>query len=96
MGECLISIPTAFTPNGNGVNDSWVIKNIDQYPDCMVIVYNRWGDLVFSSKGYETEWDGKYLGITLPTAVYYYVIENIDETLFTEGSKPYGWITIVR
>ena len=96
MGECVISIPTAFTPNGNGINDTWVIENIDQYPDCIVKVFNRWGDIVFSSKGYETQWNGKYLGIKLPTAVYYYVIENIDGALFAEGSKPYGWVTIVK
>ncbi|MFH1321191.1 MAG: gliding motility-associated C-terminal domain-containing protein [Bacteroidota bacterium] len=96
--ECKISVPTAFTPNGNGINDTWVIKNLEDYPDCTVRVYNRWGDQVFISRGYETPWEGKHTltRTVLPPAVYYYVIENVEAGHFETGSSPYGWITMVR
>jgi len=106
---CDIEIPTAFTPNGNGQNDDWQIKNLELFPNCKVKVYNRWGDLVFSSKGYEKPWDGKHrlTGIDLPMAVYYYVIElnvegddnpNDDQEQYVKQDKGtlYGYVTIVK
>ncbi|MFH1321193.1 MAG: gliding motility-associated C-terminal domain-containing protein [Bacteroidota bacterium] len=95
---CSISVPNAFTPNGNGINDDWEIQNLAFYPDCRVRVYNRWGDQVFISKGYERPWDGKHIltRIVMPPAVYYYVIENVEIENFETGSSPYGWVTIVR
>jgi len=48
-----VYIPEAFTPNDDGVNDAWEIKNIDRYPSCMVKVYTREGEQVYSSHGYE-------------------------------------------
>ncbi|KKN08105.1 hypothetical protein LCGC14_1060080 [marine sediment metagenome] len=50
----------AFTPNGDGNNDSWVIPGIDNYPNNRVSVFNRWGNLVFEAKGYANDWDGFY------------------------------------
>ncbi|MFH1321664.1 MAG: gliding motility-associated C-terminal domain-containing protein, partial [Bacteroidota bacterium] len=87
----LINIPTAITPNGNGLNDTWEIGNIEFYPDCVVEIYNRWGMQVFSSKGYPEEWDGTYNGKALPLGPYYYVID-----LFLEGVEPYtGSVSII-
>ncbi|MFH1320788.1 MAG: DNRLRE domain-containing protein [Bacteroidota bacterium] len=87
----LINIPTAITPNGNGLNDTWEIQNIWLYPDCMVEIYNRWGMLVFSSRGYPEDWDGMHDGKALPVGPYYYVID-----LFIDGVKPYtGTVSII-
>ena len=89
----LISIPTVITPDGNGWNDTWKIENIELYPGCIVEIYNHWGLLVFSSRGYATNWDGTYKGKELPDGVYYYVIN-----LFAEDSeaKPYtGAVSIL-
>ncbi len=69
-----IIIPNAFTPNGDGVNDTWNIQKIVSYPRCTVQVFNRYGSVVFSSVGYGTPWNGTYGGAALPTGTYYYII----------------------
>ena len=87
-----IVFPNGFTPNGDGVNDVWIIDNIQFFPNNVVEVYNRWGELLFRSEGYEVPWDGKYNGKELPVGTYYYVIDLNDERY-----KPYtGPITIMR
>lgn len=70
-----LRIPNVFTPNGDGVNDTWLINQLDQFPNSLVKVYNRWGSLVFESKGYITPWDGTYNGKKVPTGTYYYVVD---------------------
>ena len=59
--EC-INIPTAFTPNSDGLNDTWVLRNIDLYPGNTVKILNRWGQVLFESTGYMSAWDGRYNG----------------------------------
>ncbi|WP_460925496.1 T9SS type B sorting domain-containing protein [Pontibacter brevis] len=74
-----IDIPNGFTPNGDGVNDLWAIKNLSTlHPNCRVTVYNRWGSPVFESKGYMQPWDGTYKGKMLPDGTYYCIIEFGD------------------
>lgn len=63
-----------FSPNGDNVNDYFEVKNIDLYPDCEVIIYNRLGSKVFEKRGYTNDWDGTFEGNPLPDATYYYVI----------------------
>ncbi|MBN1183264.1 MAG: gliding motility-associated C-terminal domain-containing protein [Bacteroidales bacterium] len=69
-----IEVPSGFSPNDDGFNDTWVIENSFGYPDLVVEVYNRWGNLVFKHKGYYKPWDGKRNGKALPSGTYYYVI----------------------
>lgn len=71
-----LNIPNSFTPNGDGVNDVWDIDGLAQYPNTHVQVYNRWGALVFSSKGYAVAWDGQSNGTPLPAATYYYTVSS--------------------
>jgi len=88
--NCLF-IPTLFTPNGDNIHDDWEIDGLDLYPDIIVKVFNRWGQLVFESNGYTVRWDGKHNGNDLPFATYYYAIE------LNNGSEPLnGPITIKR
>ncbi|HRN78869.1 MAG TPA: PKD domain-containing protein [Ferruginibacter sp.] len=70
-----IVIPNAISPNGDGINDRWVIKHIEDYPNAVVQVFNRYGQKLFESKGYPQPWDGTYKGSPLPLATYYYVID---------------------
>ncbi len=63
------------TPNGDGKNDVWVIKNIGQYPDHEVNVFDRAGRVVFTVRDYENDWRGIYNGAYLPSGTYPYVIE---------------------
>ena len=75
-----ITIPDGFTPNGDGVNDRWVIDNIERFPDSQVQVVNRWGDVLFEANGYTESkaWDGRYENSDVPIGTYYYVIELND------------------
>ncbi len=70
-----IVVPNAFTPNGDGVNDLWNIKSLNEFPQCLVSVYSRNGSLVFQSRGYGKPWDGTYNGSPVPTGTYYYIID---------------------
>jgi gliding motility-associated-like protein len=86
-----ITIPNTFTPNGDGVNDTWDIKNLIDYSDCSVQIFNRWGQEVYQSKGYYNAWDGTYNGKPLPPGTYYYVIK------LGNGTKPLGgWVALIR
>jgi gliding motility-associated-like protein len=86
-----ILIPNAFSPNGDGINDTWVIQNLSDYPGATVDIFNRYGQPLFHSNGYGTPWDGTYKGSPLPVAAYYYVIE------LKNGYKPLtGSVTILR
>jgi gliding motility-associated-like protein len=70
-----IEIFTAFSPNSDGFNDIWNIGEIERFPTCQIEVFDRWGQSVFKSVGYEQPWDGTFKGKYLPTGAYYYVIE---------------------
>jgi gliding motility-associated-like protein len=87
-----INIPNAFTPNGDGHNDFWLIGGSENYPDITVKIFDRWGIQVFDAeRGYYKPWDGSSNGRKLPTDVYYYIIKLGD------GSKEIvGSITLIR
>jgi len=70
-----VTIPNAFTPNGDGINDYWNIPELVDYPNCMVSIYTRYGNLVFQSRGYGKPWDGTYKGTPVPVGTYYYIID---------------------
>ena len=70
-----IWIPDAFTPNDDGVNDSWELRGIEMYPAVEVTIYNRWGTVIFFSKGYDRPFDGFYKNERVPAGVYSYHIK---------------------
>jgi gliding motility-associated-like protein len=82
-------IPNAFTPNGDGINDTWEIKGLDS-ESLLVNVFNRYGALIFQSHGLYKPWDGLYNGKRLPMGVYYYVINTA-----TTKRTLTGWISII-
>ena len=81
-----IIIPQFISPNGDGKNDTWIIQNLELYPDNKVWVYNRWGNLVFSSEPYDNAngWDGTYTGLgktgPLPASTYFYLIDTMKKS----------------
>ncbi len=86
-----IHIYNVFSPNGDGVNDTWDIDNIDLYPEVEINVFNQWGNKVFESTGYSEPWDGTFDGSVLPAATYYYTLD------LKNGDAPYsGSITILK
>lgn len=77
--EDIVIPPQIFTPNGDGQNDTYIIKGIEHYPENRLIVYNRWGNVVYDKKAYLNEWDGtsnqnKIGNKPLPVGTYYYLI----------------------
>ncbi len=69
-------IPTAFSPNGDGINDVWDIKNVSAFPDSEVIVYDRWGTVVFASVGYVQPWNGRNGNDRVGAGIYAYRIKT--------------------
>ncbi len=88
-----IEINQVITPNDDGYNDDWKMKNIELYPDAEVLVYNRWGRLVFRTKNpAANRWDGRLEdGSLVPTDSYHYIL------YLNDGSGPRsGVISVIR
>ncbi len=88
-------IPSGFTPNGDGFNDTWEIDDAYLFPSMTVQVVNRWGQKIYYSVGYGNgiEWDGTYNGEELPIGTYYFVIDLNDGNNTPPITGP---VTIVR
>jgi gliding motility-associated-like protein len=86
-----VFVPTAFSPNGDGLNDTWNIPALNAYPDFELSVFNRNGQIVFQSKKMNTPWNGKYKGEPLPVGVYVYMID-----LKAGGGILKGTVTLLR
>ena len=92
MSPDCIEYPTIFTPNNDGHNDKWIIKNIENYPDAELEIFNRWGRRVYRTRNISAEpWDGYYNGRLLPTDSYHYVLNLRDGSAIKTGV-----ITLIR
>ncbi|WP_027420602.1 T9SS type B sorting domain-containing protein [Crocinitomix catalasitica] len=93
QNECTIYVVNAFSPNGDGTNDTWYIENLINYLPNTVMIFNRWGDKILEFDNYDninTIWDGTdKKGTLLPPNTYYYVVEVNNE--LSEA----GWVQIV-
>jgi gliding motility-associated-like protein len=84
-------IPNIFSPNGDGINETFDIAHIHEFPNVDVSIFNRYGQFIFKSHGYNVPWDGNYEGQPLPVGTYFYIIKT------TPDAKPIsGPISIVR
>jgi gliding motility-associated-like protein len=75
-----INVKNAFTPNGDGINDKWVVYEQSfcfKPGGATVNVFNRYGSKVYESKNYTNSWDGTYKGKPVPDGTYYAVVEFI-------------------
>jgi gliding motility-associated-like protein len=74
-GAAAIKPPVLFSPNGDVVNDTWLIQGVENYPDCTMSIYDGHGSKVYEIKGYNSSnsWDGTYGGKSVPDGTYYYV-----------------------
>jgi len=90
-----LNVTSGFTPNNDGINDTWVIDNMELFPNNVVHVFNRWGQAVFEQKSYNSgnAWDGTFEGDKLPVGTYYYTIE-LNDSRFPDPFT--GPITIYR
>jgi gliding motility-associated-like protein len=87
-------IPEAFTPNGNNINEYFVIGNLETFEQRELNVYNRYGNSVYSSVNYQNDWDGTRSdnGQALPDATYYYVLKLSENDI----RKGFVYINRVR
>jgi gliding motility-associated-like protein len=83
-----VFIPDGFSPDGDGINDYFVIPGIERYPDCRLTIFNRWGNEVFSEKAYDNSWNGQPNMSTfelgrdkVPQGTYYYILEFNKDNL---------------
>lgn len=81
-----IVIPNAFTPNGDGINDTWDIPGLAYDQTVLVRIFDRYGQQVYQSRGYGTPWNGEYRGKKLPQGVYYYIINAQSNSQTYSGS----------
>ncbi|WP_252793101.1 gliding motility-associated C-terminal domain-containing protein [Mucilaginibacter flavidus] len=86
-----IVVVNTFTPNGDGINDTWDIPMLRTYPNCRVSVFSRYGNSVYNSVGYAKPWDGTYKQKQVPTGTYYYIID-----LKNGRDKVSGSVTVIR
>lgn len=86
-----IVIPTTFSPNGDGLNDYWDIEALSTYPQCSLNIFNRNGQKVYTSTGYDKPWNGSYKGYVLPSGTYYYLID-----LKSGAPLLSGWVLLVH
>ena len=88
-----VSFPASkvFTPNGDGVNDYWVLtENVQSISECSLVIFDKFGKKVFEASPYQNNWDGIYNGESLREDAYYYVLNCAD------GSSKSGGIRIIR
>ncbi|MBE0647598.1 MAG: gliding motility-associated C-terminal domain-containing protein [Bacteroidales bacterium] len=83
-------IMTLFTPNGDGFNDFWVIKDMETLGTCSVRIFNSWGSQVYENADYQNTWDGRSNNAELPSGPYYYVVQ------FANGQVYKGTVNILR
>jgi len=76
--QARVYFPTAFTPNGDGLNDIFVYK-ASLLAEVSFQIFNRWGEIVFSTEEIGSGWDGNYLGQAAPEGTYLFKLEVKDE-----------------
>lgn len=81
---------TGFSPNGDSINDTFTIQNVDAFPNNELHIYNRWGTEVFSMSGYDNGWDGTFNGQQLPDGTYFY------QFILDDAREFIGWFVISR
>ncbi len=90
--ESELIIPDGFSPNGDGINDNFVIPDIAKYNKVSLEIFNRWGNIVYKSNDYKNDWDGRSnmgvsIGNQLPVGTYFYIAKIIDN-----GKKFTGYV----
>ena len=89
LPDKVLEIPNVFSPNGDGVNDTWEIAGLRGATNCSVEIFNRWGQQVYNSHEYNVPWDGSWKGKQVPVGTFYYIIKT--------ATRNYnGWVAVIR
>ncbi len=82
---CGIIVHDAITPNGDGINDTWVVEGIDKFPKNSVQVFDKWGNSLYQKSNYNNDWFGRQSnGESVPDGTYYYVVK-LNALKLSEG-----------
>lgn len=84
--DYVFDVKDVITPNNDGMNDVWYIKNIESYKDNEVTVFNRDGNIVYNKKEYTNDWEGTFNGQQLPDGAYFYVIKFDENEKVLKGT----------
>ena len=90
-----LGLPTSFTPNNDGYNDTWDVDGLLDYNLADIRIFDRWGQVVHRSVGYSQPWDGRNGGKEVPVGTYYYAID-LNDPLLVELETITGFISIIR
>ena len=81
-----------FSPNGDGINETWKIVNTDLFLNCEVWIYTRSGELIYNKRQYRNEWRGIFKGVPLPEGSYIYLVDKEGDGVIDNK----GWVYITR
>ncbi|MEO1448322.1 MAG: gliding motility-associated C-terminal domain-containing protein, partial [Bacteroidota bacterium] len=87
-----ITVSNVFTPNGDGINETFFIRNLELYPDHQLDVYDRWGRRVYTAAPYQNNWDGE--GLKAGTYYYSFRVQSTEIDEIPEAKI--GWVTVLR
>ena len=89
--EDSLGFPNILTPNGDGINDQWIVPHLEKYPSNRLEVFNRAGQLIYRRNNYANDWTGRVNGKVLPTGTYYFIFT------VNNGAKMYrGYIHVIQ
>jgi len=81
-----VAVPNSFTPNGDGSNDLFVVKGLSAFPNSKLLIFNRWGNEVYTTQAYANNWDA----VDYPDGVYFYILTLSNEQVIN------GPVTVKR
>ncbi|RZJ28196.1 MAG: T9SS type B sorting domain-containing protein, partial [Flavobacterium sp.] len=80
----VVNYPHYFTPNGDGVHDTWNIKDLSQQPDSKITIFDRYGKIITQITPAGQGWDGTLHGASLPSTDYWFVVEYEEDGITKE------------
>lgn len=86
INDFIIKPANVITPDGNLINDSWYVENIESYENAQVTVFNLWGEVIFTTIGYRNDWEGTFQTDVLPEGNYYYKVTSPDHEKVYKGT----------
>jgi gliding motility-associated-like protein len=73
---------TGFSPNGDGVNETFRIQELERFPNNELWIFNRWGNLIYHAQNYQNDWSGDWKGSLIPDGTYYYMLDDGEGNTF--------------